>query len=308
MILIADLGATNARFCVTKDSSSFFCEANYKISDFTSLESLFLQYMSDHKLDDLDKAIIGVAAPILGDKVIFVNVDLEFSISQIRRKLFSAGLLVVNDLELQGYAISSLKTSDLSYIGEPKLSDGAKILIAPGTGLGLAGIVNGNVVATEAGHINISDKISRPDLKKIMDRFMSDFKRVPTYEDFLSGKGITYFYSSLTENADNALSSEDILSDRTDTYCLQVINLLNYLLSSYLRYMALVWGANGGVLLSGSIVNSLLLEEDYQEFRKTFEDSETMSDFMQSTPLAIVNIENIGFVGGLELSKKLLVS
>lgn len=308
MILIADLGATNARFCVTKDSSSFFCEANYKISDFNSLESLCLQYMSDHKLEDLDKAIIGVAAPILGDKVIFVNVNLEFSISQIRRKLFSAGLLVVNDLELQGYAISSLKTSDLSYIGEPKLSDGAKILIAPGTGLGLAGIVNGNVVATEAGHINISDKISRPDLKKIMDRFMSDFKRVPTYEDFLSGKGITYFYSSLTENGNNELSSEDILSNRTDTYCLQVINLLNYLLSSYLRYMALVWGANGGVLLSGSIVNSLLLEEDYQEFRKTFEDSETMSDFMQSTPLAIVNIENIGFVGGLELSKKLLVS
>jgi glucokinase len=264
--------------------------------------------MSDHKLEDLDKAIIGVAAPILGDKVIFVNVNLEFSISQTRRKLFSSGLLVVNDLELQGYAISSLKTSDLSYIGEPKLSDGAKILIAPGTGLGLAGIVNGNVVATEAGHINISDKISRPDLKKIMDRFMSDFKRVPTYEDFLSGKGITYFYSSLTENADNALSSEDILSNRKDTYCLQVINLLNYLLSSYLRYMALVWGANGGVLLSGSIVNSLLLEEDYQEFRKTFEDSETMGDFMQSTPLAIVNIENIGFVGGLELSKKLLVS
>ena len=308
MILIADLGATNARFCVTKDSSSFFCEANYKISNFNSLESLCLQYMSDHKLEDLDKAIIGVAAPILGDKVIFVNINLEFSISQIRRKLFSSGLLVVNDLELQGYAISSLKTSDLSYIGEPKLSDGAKILIAPGTGLGLAGIVNGNVVATEAGHINISDKISRPDLKKIMDRFMSDFKRVPTYEDFLSGKGITYFYSSLTENADNALSSEDILSNRTDTYCLQVINLLNYLLSSYLRYMALVWGANGGVLLSGSIVNSLLLEEDYQEFRKTFEDSETMGDFMQSTPLAIVNIENIGFVGGLELSKKLLVS
>ena len=308
MILIADLGATNARFCVTKDSSSFFCEANYKISDFNSLESLCLQYMSDHKLEDLDKAIIGVAAPILGDKVIFVNVNLEFSISQTRRKLFSSGLLVVNDLELQGYAISSLKTSDLSYIGEPKLSDGAKILIAPGTGLGLAGIVNGNVVATEAGHINISDKISRPDLKKIMDRFMSDFKRVPTYEDFLSGKGITYFYSSLTENGDNALSSEDILSNRKDTYCLQVINLLNYLLSSYLRYMALVWGANGGVLLSGSIVNSLLHEEDYQEFRKTFEDSETMGDFMQSTPLAIVNIENIGFVGGLELSKKLLVS
>jgi glucokinase len=69
--------------------------------------------------------------------------------------------------------------------------------------------------------------------------------------------------------------------------------------------MALVWGANGGVLLSGSIVNSLLLEEDFTEFRKTFEDSETMKDFMQSVPLAIVRVEDIGFAGGLELSKKL---
>ena len=88
MILIADLGATNARFSVTKDSLSFFCEANYKISDFDSLELLCSKYISDHHLEDLDKAIIGVAAPILGDKVIFVNADIEFSISQIRRNLF----------------------------------------------------------------------------------------------------------------------------------------------------------------------------------------------------------------------------
>ena len=67
--------------------------------------------------------------------------------------------------------------------------------------------------------------------------------------------------------------------------------------------MALVWGANGGVLLSGSIVNSLVKIEDYQLFRTVFEDSETMKDFMEATPLAILKIENIGFVGGLELAK-----
>ena len=50
----------------------------------------------------------------------------------------------------------------------------------------------------------------------------------------------------------------------------------------------------------------MILEEDFTEFRKTFEDSETMKDFMQSVPLAIVRVEDIGFVGGLELSKKLL--
>ena len=185
-------------------------------------------------------------------------------------------------------------------------SEGPTILVAPGTGLGLAGLAGNQVVSTEAGHINISDKNLRPDLKKIIDRFILDNKRVPTYEDLLSGKGITYFYTTLSGDLESDLTSEKILSKRSDPHCLHTINLLNYLLASYLRYMALVWGANGGVLLSGSIVNSLLLEEDFTVFRKTFEDSETMKDFMQSVPLAIVRVEDIGFAGGLELSKKLL--
>ena len=109
----------------------------------------------------------------------------------------------------------------------------------------------------------------------------------------------------MSGEANLELSNEEILLTRGDKYSLQTIDVLNYLLSSYLRYMALVWGAHGGVLLSGSIVNTLLLEEDYQEFRNTFEDSETMRDFMKTVPLAIVLIEEIGFEGGLELSKKL---
>ena len=88
--------------------------------------------------------------------------------------------------------------------------------------------------------------------------------------------------------------------------CTNTKELLIYLLGSYLRYVALVWGSTGGVYLSGSIVNSLITKETYQTFRETFEDSETMKDFMQSIPLAIVRVKDIGFEGGLELSKKLL--
>ena len=87
---------------------------------------------------------------------------------------------------------------------------------------------------------------------------------------------------------------------------MEVINLLNYLLASYLRYVTLVWGSTGGVFLSGSIVKSLVLQEDYSDFRSTFEDSDTMSIVLQSTPLAIVTLEDIGFVGGMEIAKKLI--
>ncbi len=305
MILIADLGATNARFCVTKDCLTYSNKANYQINDFDSIEQLCLAYVDDKGLKNLNKAVIGVAAPILGDQVSFVNTNLEFSIKNLEKNIFSGGLIVVNDLELQAYSLFNLKDGDLSYIGKKNLTDGPKILVAPGTGLGLAGILGETVVATEAGHINISDKELRPDLKAIIDRFSKENYRAPTYEDFLSGKGITYFYETLSGKTNQELSSEEILLARGDKYALQTIVLLNYLLSSYLRYMALAWGSHGGVLLSGSIVNSLLLDEDYHEFRNIFEDSETMKDFMRAIPLAIVLIEEIGFAGGLELSKKL---
>ncbi len=305
MILIADLGATNARFCVTKDCLAYSNKANYQINNFDSIEELCLTYFKDKGLKDINKAVIGAAAPIFGDKVSFVNTKLEFSIKNLRKKIFTGGLIVVNDLELQAYALFNLKAGDLSYIGQKNLTEGPKILVSPGTGLGLAGILGDTVIATEAGHINISDKELRPDLKVIIDRFTKENYRAPTYEDFLSGKGITYFYETLSGKTNLELRSEDILLERGDKYSLQAIDVLNYLLSSYLRYMALVWGSYGGVLLSGSIVNSLLLEEDYQEFRNTFEDSETMKDFMRKIPLAIVLFEDIGFVGGLELSKKL---
>ena len=305
MILIADLGATNARFCITEDSLSFSHEASYQINDYESIEKLCWAYISDKGLNGLNKAVIGVAAPILSDHVSFVNANLEFSIKKLEENIFSEGLIVVNDLELQAYAIFNLQPEDLTYIGRKRLSEGPMILVAPGTGLGLAGIIGDTVISTEAGHINISDKVLKPDLKKIMDRFIRENKRSPTYEDFLSGKGISYFYETLSEGSELCFSNEEILSNRENKHCLQSINLLNYLLSSYLRYVALVWGSHGGVLLSGSIVNSLVLEEDYQEFRDTFEDSDTMKNFMQSTPLAILRINDIGFAGGLELSKKL---
>ena len=305
MILIADMGATNARFCVTKDCRKYSNEASYKINNFDSVEELCLAYLKDQGLKNTNKAVIGVAAPILGDKVLFVNNNLEFSIKNLEKMIFSDGLIVVNDLELQAYALFNIKAADLSFIGQKNLSEGPKILVTPGTGLGLAGILGKNVIATEAGHINIPDKELRPHLKAIIERFIKENYRAPTYEDFLSGKGITFFHKTLSGETNSELSSEEVLLSREDKYSLQTIELFNYLLSSYLRYMALVWGSYGGVLLSGSIVNSLVLEEDYQEFRNTFEDSETMKDFMRTIPLAIVLIEEIGFVGGLELAKKL---
>ena len=75
MILIADLGGTNARFCVTKDCLTYSIKANYQIKNFDTMEELCRAFLEDKGLKDINKAVIGVAAPILGDKVSFVNTN-----------------------------------------------------------------------------------------------------------------------------------------------------------------------------------------------------------------------------------------
>ena len=308
MILLADIGATNARFSVTSDRSQYEHYENLQVAGSSSLEKLCNDYLNRHKLaNKVNKAVIGVAAPIINDEVSFVNANISFSIQGLKKKLFREGLIVINDLALQAHAIKGLEKSELSFIGlNTQQVNGPKILVSPGTGLGLAGITAQEIIATEAGHLNIPQKEIKNDLNKIIDTFVSTNNRVPTYEDFLSGKGISYFYEVLSAGKGANLSAEEILDNKDlNEICTNTKDLLIYLLGSYLRYVALVWGSTGGVYLSGSIVNSLITKDTHQTFREIFESSETMQDLLKAIPLILVTIDDIGFRGALELSKKL---
>ncbi len=309
MILLADIGATNARFCVTSDCYNYEHSESLEVIDSSSVEELCDKYLKRYELTNrVSKAVIGVAAPIIKDEVSFVNVNISFSIKGLKNQLFQEGLIVVNDLALQAHAIKGLEKNELSFIGISKgqPEEGPKILVSPGTGLGLAGIVDQQIVATEAGHLNIPQKEIKNDLKKISDSFISKSKRAPTYEDFLSGKGVRFIYKVLSEDEGTNLSSKEILENKNlNEDCSKTKELIVYLLASYLRYVALVWGSTGGVYLAGSIVNTLITEEVHQTFRETFESSETMQDLLKAIPLILVTIDDIGFRGALELSKKL---
>ena len=308
MILLADIGATNARFCVTNEGSEYEYSDVLQVLEANSLEELCINYLNKHQLlKKVDKAVIGVAAPIINDQVTFVNAKISFSIKELRSRLFCKGLIVLNDLALQAHAIKGLKEEELSFIGsrEEKLV-GPKILVSPGTGLGLAGIINEEIVATEAGHLNIPQKEENKNLEKVLESFVLRNKRVPTYEDFLSGKGIKFMYDVLSQGEAPNLTSKEVLDNKNLTVsCMDTRKLMVYLFASYLRYVALVWGSTGGVYLSGSIANSLIKEELNLTFREIFEDSETMQELLKGIPLILVTIEDIGFRGALELSKNL---
>ena len=113
MILLADIGATNARFSVTTDRTQYDYTDNLQVTDHGSLGELCSNYLNKHKLKNkVNKAVIGVAAPIIGDEVSFVNANISFSIEVLKKQLFKEGLIVKNDLAMQANAIKDLKKEE----------------------------------------------------------------------------------------------------------------------------------------------------------------------------------------------------
>ncbi len=266
--LIAELGGTNARLGVTVNGTILTESKQYLLSDFTSVEALFDKYFEE--------------------------------INQVVSK---AIMMVLNDLELQAYAIEGLSNDEIIKIGQVKEEKkGSKVLISPGTGLGLAGVVDTKVIFTEGGHLNIPpDSL---ELEGLLKKFSEDKGRPPTFEDLLSGKGINFIFQSLDGSSGTQYSNEEILANKDNPVCIKARKLVLYLLAIYCKYIALIWGATSGVFLSGSIANTLLKPEDLDTFRTHFESSATMQDLLKIMPVSLIKDTNLGAKGGLILASK----
>lgn len=301
-ILIADFGATNVRICLTNKRKVICEQRNYLLSDYSSAEDLITNYFEDIK-KKVTKGVIGVAAPVIRDEIIFTNTNIKFNRRSLKEKLFFESLEVLNDLELQAYALDSLIDEDLLRLGKAKeQKKGTKVLISPGSGLGLAGLIEKKVVFTEGGHLKVpsySDEIGG-----LVTKFKEEKGRAPDFEDLLSGKGINFILRSLKNCPSTEYSNEEILNNSKDKDCLKTREILINLLSTYAQYIALIWGATSGVFFSGSIANTLLKPNEAELFRRAFESSSKMKDLLQIMPTFLIKDIDLGLKGGLVLASR----
>jgi len=250
---------------------------------------------------------LGVAAPIIDNEINFVNIDFSFKAKEIEKIFFPGGLRLFNDVQLQCYALKNYPKNKIKSVGGNKnFPLGPKILIIPGTGLGLSILINGNSIATEAGHLNIP-KIS-DEIDHLLEDFKKENKRIATFEDLLSGKGISYIYGFLSQNYDHNYSNEDILNnDKDDSFCEETKVFLIKIFAIFAKYTALVIGSSGGVYLAGSLSDSLLKDNDFSEFIDTFEESKKMDKYLSNIPVFLINDEDLGYMGALEVYKNEII-
>ena len=137
--LAGDIGGTKTRLALYSTQAGAYDpleKETYPSQDYSSLEGILQVFLSD-KPYRLTGASFGIAGPIIGNRAQVTNLSWVVDADNLSKVIGNVPINLLNDLHAIASAIPYLKPDDLEVLipGEPDVQ-GAKGVIAPGTGLG----------------------------------------------------------------------------------------------------------------------------------------------------------------------------
>lgn len=305
--LIADIGATNARFALATEQG-VQKEIVLQCADFKGLAEAAQAYLEEARPDERpQKASIAVAGLVTGDQFTMTNNPWNFSVRETRALLGLQSLHLVNDFEAISMGIPHLHEIDKRQIGSGAPIQHKPIgVIGPGTGLGAGLLVWDGLrylpVASEGGHMMMAARTQRE-----FDIFSYMLEHKYTHvsaERVCSGKGLVNLYETMREmdrrddlpERQAEVISAAALSGDCDL-CAEALDLMCGFLGRAAKNMALMLCAQGGIYIAGGIVNKLGAYFDNSRFREEFESAGRFRDYMEVIPTYSVTHAYPAFIG-----------
>jgi glucokinase len=303
--LLADIGATHARFALETAPGVLRSVRVLKCDDFAGIVPLLHSYLADHKNLRLNHAAFALANPISGDMIRMTNRDWTFSTDEVRRELGLNTLLIVNDFTALAMSLPGLSGTDLLQVGGGAPASNAVIgVLGPGTGLGVSGVIptlDGFVtLGSEGGHVNFAPADERE--FAILQFAWKEWSHVSN-ERLISGPGMEIVYRALAERNGIKVaprSSPDIITgalDNNDPLCLEVLDCFCGMLGGAAANLAVTLGAFGGVFIGGGIVPRMAELFAKSSFRARFEAKGRFTSYLSEIPTYVIMTPNPAFYG-----------
>lgn len=303
--LIADIGATHARFALETSVGHFEHVQVLPCADYAGIVPLIKSYLSQVPNVKIQHAAFAIANPVDGDAVQMTNRDWRFSIESVRREFGLYTLLIVNDFTALAMALPQLRSNDILQIGgEAPVAKSVIGVLGPGTGLGVSGLIptaDGFVtLGSEGGHVNFAPCDERE--YEVLRFAWKEWQHVSA-ERLISGPGIELIYRALAQlqgQADVALSSRDIVEKAVhdqDALCMDVIEVFCGMLGSFAANLAVTLGALGGIYIGGGIVPRILSLFKQSQFRQRFEAKGRFSQYLRQIPVYVITTQIPAFYG-----------
>lgn len=303
--LLADIGATHARFALETEPGLLQAVRVLKCNDYPGFLPLLNSYLLEHRDLKLQHAAFAVANPIEGDLVQMTNRDWSFSIEAVRREIGLHTLLVVNDFTALAMSLPGLARSERVQVGAGTAMDDSVIgVLGPGTGLGVSGLIptaDGFVtLGSEGGHVSFAPCDEREYL--ILQRAWQHWRHVSA-ERLISGPGMELIYQALGERNGQTpanLAVPDILVQglqHGDALCMETLEVFCGMLGGVAGDLAVTLGATGGIYIGGGIVPRMGEWFARSPFRARFEAKGRFSKYLAQIPTYVITIANPAFQG-----------
>ena len=297
--LVGDIGGTNARFAwIAKEGAPLDNIDSLPAADYPSLLDAMRAYLGRHERKSPRWCAIGIANPVVGDRVQMTNHDWSFSISEMQRQLGLSRFLVVNDFTALALSLPVLQPADLRAVGGGKAVPGAPLaLLGAGTGLGVSGLLPAGgghraiPINGEGGHVTLAAADEREEqVVAVLRRRYGH----ASAERALSGPGIVNLYQALCQLAGEPLAQLEAAqitaraADGSDPRSVEAMALFFSFLGTVAGNLALSLGSLGGLFIGGGIVPRLGAAIDRSRFRERFESKGRFRAYLEAIPTYVV--------------------
>ncbi|MGA8213998.1 MAG: glucokinase [Candidatus Sulfotelmatobacter sp.] len=315
MILAGDIGGTNARLAYFQPQNGhlrLISERVFPSREYSELGEIVSKFLEDVATRP-EVACFGIAGPVHNGRVETTNLPWVIEQSRLAKQIRMPATLLINDLEANAWGIGALSPQDLVSLNQVVPSNGNQAVIAPGTGLGEAGLFwNGSqhqVFACEGGH---ADFAPQGDLQIELLRFLAARHGHVSYERVLSGPGLVNVYEFLLEKGcgDEAtefaaqLSQGDAAAEisraalnGTNPLAEQALDLWVSVYGAEAGNLALKTMATGGIFLGGGISPKILPKLTGPLFMRAFLEKGRLRPLLESIPVQVITNDNAGLLG-----------
>ncbi len=316
MILAGDIGGTNARLAYFQPQNGHLRLVSERTfpsrehSEFGEIVSEFVDASGTRP----EAACFGIAGPVRNGRVETSNLPWVIEQSRLAKQIHLPATMLINDLEASAWGIGALAAGDLAALNQVSgPAVGNQGVIAPGTGLGEAGLFwdgkRHHVFACEGGHTDFGPQ---GNLQIELVRFLEARFGHVSYERILSGPGLVNVYEFLrdigcgkeTAEFAAALKKSDpaaVISraalDGSHPLAEKALDLWIEVYGAEAANLALKVMATGGLFLAGGISPKILAKLKGPLFMQSFLEKGRMRTLLEAIPVQVVTNEKAGLLG-----------
>jgi len=303
--LLADIGATHARFAVF-NGQEIYDHKTLECNDYKTITDAVKGYISmvdEHP----SRAAFAIAGPVNGDDFSMTNHPWSFSCAEVKKELKLDELSLFNDFEAVAMSITHFNEADLNKIsGGEGLPNSSAIVMGPGSSLGSASLIYSGgeykAVPGEGGHVTLPARNQRE--FDVISAIKESSAEHVSAERLCSGSGLVNIYETL-RIITNGGELPDLGADKISEMdikgecelCKEALDMMMGFLGVVAGDHALIIGARGGVYIGGGIINKLGSYFKTSPFLEGFYSKGRFESYLKDIPVFVIKHEFPAFPG-----------